>query len=664
MIPCLPLPVQPVHSLTHSLAPPAAPLPGHDTLTHALIAAAKILIIDDEASNVRLLERILKRANCQNVISTTDSREALVSFEKHASDLVLTDWMMPHADGLAVLRHLRGSLGSDEYLPIVVLTADMTAETKRKALAAGATDFLTKPFDQMEVLLRIGNLLQARAAHLKIQEQNATLEDHVRERTIDPEKALTELKNTQRQVVQQERLAALGTMAGGIAHDFNNALSVIMGFSEILLRDAEEGHTKEKTIQALKTILTAAGDASKIVGRLREFYRQDDADDVHLPVNFNELLEQALFLTKPRWETQSRAAGIPIQIETHFDPIGLISGDAAALREVLTNLIFNAVDAMPGGGTITLRTLAREDAVVVEVSDTGSGMSDEVRERCLEPFFTTKGEKGTGLGLAMVFGIVQRHAGAVDLRSAPGEGTTFSLRFPTVEDFGETEVAAAIELHRPLHILVVEDQPILCQLLCDYLGSRHAFRGNRGKRTRGTGEIPAGGLRSYRHRSRHAGDERRAARRRHQTARAGNSRYPPHRLRGRFFLCPQRAGCDRPRPRKTALAHRAAGRHRRGHGQETRQRLSKRCSWSHSCATPPSSDLQQSHEFSARNEQLAAKHATSPQLSSLDQAVNAEVIDTQEVGCFLHGISETLPLSGRLKRRERRWTVHTGAPTI
>lgn len=440
-----------------------------EVLDHPLIAAAKILIIDDELSNVRLLERILKRANCHHLISTTDSREALAYFQKHEPDLVLTDWMMPHLNGLAVLEQLRDHHGSDDYLPIVVLTADITSETKRKALAAGATDFLTKPFDQLEVLLRIGNLLQSRAAHLKIQEQNAILESHVRERTIDLEKALTELKETQHQVVQQERLAALGTMAGGIAHDFNNALSVIMGFSEILLTDSEDGLTKERAAQPLNTILTAAEDASKIVGRLREFYRPDDADEVHLPVDFNELLDQAVFLTKPRWETQSRAAGRPISVETHFGEIGFISGDPAALREALTNLIFNAVDAMPEGGTITLRTLKRENDVVVEISDTGAGMSDEVRERCLEPFFTTKGEKGTGLGLAMVFGIVQRHAGVVDLTSAPGDGTTFTLRFPGAEAPTGLASTAAGTLHRPLHILVVDDQPILCQLLCEYL---------------------------------------------------------------------------------------------------------------------------------------------------------------------------------------------------
>jgi signal transduction histidine kinase len=435
-----------------------------------MITKAAVLIIDDEVANVRLLERILKRANCRRCIGTTDPREALALFEKEQPDLILTDWLMPYHDGSAVIEQIRGVIGSDDYVPIVVLTADVTSATRRRALAAGATDFLTKPFDQFEVLLRVDNLLATRFAHVKVQEQNSTLEQNVRERTIDLEKALTELKQTQRQIVQQERLAALGTMAGGIAHDFNNALSVIMGFSDILLDKVDDGLTKEQAQQPLATILTAAEDASKIVGRLREFYRRDnDTEAVRVPVRFNELIEQAVLLTKPRWETQSRAYGIPIDVTTDLGNIGFVLGDPASLREMLTNLIFNAVDAMPKGGTINLRTIAADDTVRIEVSDTGTGMSDEVRERCLEPFFTTKGKKGTGLGLAMVFGIVKRHGGCMDIESALGKGTTFIIRFPTTAAPPEETEKANESLLRPLKILVVDDQPVLCQLMCEFL---------------------------------------------------------------------------------------------------------------------------------------------------------------------------------------------------
>jgi signal transduction histidine kinase len=256
----------------------------------------------------------------------------------------------------------------------------------------------------------------------------------VRKRTAELQKALAELKNTQRQVLRQERLAALGTMASGIAHDFKNTLTVIMGFSETLLSQPDTDFTKEKAVPLLTNILTATEDASRIVSRLREFYRPDESNEVRLRVNLNELVEQVISVTKARWESQSRAAGHPIYIETELNNIGWIMGDAAALHEALTNLIFNAVEAMPNGGAILLRTAAEGDNILLEISDTGVGMSEVVRERCLEPFFTTKGEKGTGLGLSMVFGIVRRHSGSLDLNSAPGEGTTFSLRFPVATE--------------------------------------------------------------------------------------------------------------------------------------------------------------------------------------------------------------------------------------
>jgi signal transduction histidine kinase len=432
--------------------------------------ACRILIIDDEKPNVLLLERILTRAGFANFISTTDSREAAALFADFQPDLVLTDWLMPGVDGCAVIERLRALTAADDYLPIVVLTADITSQTKKCALTAGATDFLTKPFDQIEVLLRIQNLLKARLSHLIVRTQNATLEESVRQRTIDLERALNELQRTQRQVIQQERLAALGSMAGGIAHDFNNALSIIMGFGELLLRDTEHGgQTKKNATLQITTILTAAEDAAKIVRRLRAFYRTDEPEEQRLPVDLNKLIEQAISLTRPRWQTEAIAGGCPITVKTERGDIPCVAGDAAELREVLTNLIFNAVDALPQGGTITLRTRCDGEAVAFEISDTGTGMSEEVRQRCLEPFFTTKGKRGTGFGLSMVFGIIQRHGGTIDIKSELGKGTTFALRLPPASATSVTRPDALPWLHSPLRVLVVDDQPIFCQLVCEHL---------------------------------------------------------------------------------------------------------------------------------------------------------------------------------------------------
>ena len=139
------------------------------------------------------------------------------------------------------------------------------------------------------------------------------------------------------------------------------------------------------------------------------------------------------------------------------------------MREVLTNLIFNAVDALPTGGAITLRTRTEGATVILQISDTGTGMSEGVQRRCLEPFFTTKGSRGTGLGLAMVFGIIHRHGGAIGIASEVGKGTTFTLRLPATAVEGASNPAAVAAVPRPLHILVVDDQPILCHLVCEYL---------------------------------------------------------------------------------------------------------------------------------------------------------------------------------------------------
>jgi signal transduction histidine kinase len=449
----------------------ALPVPARVARAEALLDC-RILIIDDEPANVRLLECALTRAGYENYVSTTDPREAALLCAEFEPDLVLTDWCMPHFDGRAVLAQLGALLAPGDFVPIVVLTADAQRETRQLALSAGATDFLTKPFEQTEVVLRVGNLLGARLSHLALQRQNATLEACVRQRTAELERTLAELRRTQQQAIQQERLAALGTMAGGIAHDFNNALSIITGFGELLLRDSEHALTQRQGAQ-LETMLTAAEDAAKVVHRLREFHRPAETAERHLPVDLNQLIEQAARLTEPRWRTEAVAGRPPITVLTEPGDIPCILGDPAELREALTNLIFNAVDALPAGGTITLGTRPQGGRVALYVGDTGTGMTEEVRRRCLEPFFTTKGARGTGLGLAMVFGIIQRHGGQVDLQTAPGAGTTFTFDFPAClpEPSGAAPELGVRGLARLLHILVVDDQPVLCELLAACLTS-------------------------------------------------------------------------------------------------------------------------------------------------------------------------------------------------
>jgi signal transduction histidine kinase len=286
-------------------------------------------------------------------------------------------------------------------------------------------------------------------------------------------KTLSELKATQQQVIQQERLRALGEMASGIAHDFNNTLTPILGFTDLLLERPEILADAEETVRFLKLLRTSAEDAGNIVRRLREFYRPLETHEELRSVELTAVISQVIELTQPKWRQQAQADGCNIQVKTHLQPIPPIAGDESALREALTNLIFNAVDAMPNGGVITLETAMDNDRAIVRISDTGTGMTEEVRQRCLEPFFSTKNDKGTGLGLAMVYGIIQRHNGVLELDSVLGRGTTFVIRLPFALAVENEAPALPVSpaTKSPLHVLVVDDEPGIREVISAFLRS-------------------------------------------------------------------------------------------------------------------------------------------------------------------------------------------------
>ena len=282
--------------------------------------------------------------------------------------------------------------------------------------------------------------------------------------------ALTQLRDAQKQLVAQERLRALGQMASGIAHDFNNALTPIIGFADLLLQHPDWVANRDRLQHYIRLIHLSAQDAAQIVRRLHEFHRRRRSGEVFLPLQLNTLVKDTIELTAPRWRQQMQAAGITITIQTDFGEVPMIHGNEAELRDALTSLIFNAVDNMPQGGTVTIRTVLEGNRVCLEVADNGAGMNSEARQHCFEPFYTTNGEHGAGLGLALVHGIIRRHEGDIAIESEPGVGTTFTIHLPlAISQHTPTHPTGAELPSGKAHILLVDDESQLREVLLEFL---------------------------------------------------------------------------------------------------------------------------------------------------------------------------------------------------
>ncbi len=438
-----------------------------------------ILTVDDNEQNLYQLQ-VLLSANGYLVVTAADGAAALAEARRTPPDLIISDILMPTMDGFALCRECK----KDDRLrsiPFIFYTATYTDERDREfGLSLGADRFIAKPEEPNVIIQTIQQVLnQARRktatqldpaantpsrAPIKalqknevgyLQQYNSTLirkleakmqqleqingaleqsldelkrtEDELQKSNQDLQQAMAQLQAMQEQMIRQERLSALGQMTAGIVHDFNNALMPIIANADYFLTHPTGLGDRESLARGFKDIMKGADDAKEIISRLQECYRPQDKTTIK-PVNMGEVIQSVMDLTQSRWQKEINTKGITVDVraETPAAPV-YVNGHDCELREALINLVLNAMDAMPQGGAITIRCRQEDMHVIVEVSDTGTGMPPEVKKHCFEPFVSTKGAQGTGLGLAMVYGIVRRHGGTITVESACGKGTTFRI---------------------------------------------------------------------------------------------------------------------------------------------------------------------------------------------------------------------------------------------
>ncbi|MBT3821173.1 MAG: response regulator [Nitrospinaceae bacterium] len=326
------------------------------------------------------------------------------------------------------------------------------------------TSFLGVPLKSQEIVY--GNLYFTD----KIGEDSFTPEDErIAENFAALAVAAIERRTALDHLHQAEKLEALGRLSAGISHDFNNALGIIHGAAELLDRQLGKENIDPAISEYLDIIMKSAMGAAQTVKRLHDFARKRD-DRPASVADLNEAIQAAAEMTRPRWKSEAEASGLQIDLAIRPEARhSLVSGVESELHEILINLINNALDAMPGGGNIVLSTEDTNGGPRVSIKDTGTGMSPETSARAFEPFFSTKGEQGTGMGLSMVFGIIKHYGGSIGIESEAGVGTEISFTLPPSNIVDEKRTETAIPSAGPANILIIEDEPDMARVISDLL---------------------------------------------------------------------------------------------------------------------------------------------------------------------------------------------------
>ena len=320
----------------------------------------------------------------------------------------------------------------------------------------------------------VGIVFLTYRTYLKNVETSAAQADQAEKHVKELSHYIAEQERIREQFSQLEKLSALGELASGVAHDFNNTLAGILGRAQLLQRTNDP----EKMQRGLEIIIKTAEDGAKTVKRIQDFARQRRDHDFEL-VSIDQILTEASEITRPRWKNSAEAENIHINLDLQISSNAMVMGDDSELREVFVNMVFNAIDAMPEGGKLSLSTRIVSDTVVITIGDSGVGMYPEVRSRIFDPFFTTKGKAGLGLGLAVSYGIIRRHGGNIEVDSVYGKGTEFRILLPVAsvakfEDNDAKEPVAPTSENARLKVaetsvLVVDDEDFVRDLLKDIL---------------------------------------------------------------------------------------------------------------------------------------------------------------------------------------------------
>ena len=357
----------------------------------------RVLIVEDSEDDAVLLIRELQRGGYDPVSERVDTPETMkTALDGQIWDIVLSDYSMPRFSMSEALTMVKEK-GLD--LPFIIVSGAIGEEAAVASMRAGVHDYVMKG-----KLARLAPVIERELREAKMRRERKRMEEALR---------------------QSEKMRALGEMAGGVAHDFNNILAIVLGRAQLALEDIGD----DKARKSIQVIEQTALDATRITKRLREVAGvRVDRDFEQL--SLNQLAEGAIQMVECRRVELKKTAGVTIEICTELNDTAPVKGDAAELREALVNIIFNAMDAMPEGGSITIKSGQENGSAFLSISDTGVGIPEEIRGRVFEPFFTTKDSKGTGLGLSVTYGIITHHGGSIEAESAPGKGATFHIRLP------------------------------------------------------------------------------------------------------------------------------------------------------------------------------------------------------------------------------------------